>query len=195
MVKYEYLAKAIVKCSNCQHQFNWLSHKPHMDPMACPNCFKSIDFCWHPQTEGKIMFIDVVAKCPHCSKEFPISGDKPEPVIYECPQCKKDVQLCRSTIIDNGCKGCGKCFIATAAYGSPIAPQVAFLRNIRDKGLRKTRIGTIFIDAYEWVYYKFSPYVAEVMIQRRSFKTFMKWVVVNPIVYFLMGIFKIIKRS
>ncbi|MFW9874509.1 MAG: CFI-box-CTERM domain-containing protein [Candidatus Thorarchaeota archaeon] len=85
------------------------------------------------------------------------------------------------------CKGC---FIATAAYGSPAAPQVAFLRNIRDKGLRKIRMGDLFVDAYEWIYYKFSPGVAAIMDKNPHFKNFMRKVIVNPIVYTLMGIFK-----
>ena len=82
------------------------------------------------------------------------------------------------------------CFIATAAYGSPAALQVAFLRNIRDNGLRKTRMGDLFVDAYEWIYYKFSPAVAAIMNKDPYFKNFMRKVIVNPIVYTLRGIFK-----
>lgn len=82
------------------------------------------------------------------------------------------------------------CFIATAAYGSPIAPQVNFLRFVRDRVLKKTKFGSLFVDAYEWIYYKFSPQVAVVMEQHRRFKTFMKWILVNPIVYFLIGVFR-----
>ena len=35
----------------------------------------------------------------------------------------------------------GGFFIATAAYGSPITPQVSFLRHIRDDVLTKDKIG------------------------------------------------------
>ena len=98
------------------------------------------------------------------------TGPEPEPNGPGCP-----------------CKGC---FIATAAYGSPAAPQVTFLRNIRDNGLRKTRMGDLFVDTYEWIYYKFSPGVAAIMNKNPYFKNFMRKVIVNPIVYTLMGIFK-----
>ncbi|MFX1575314.1 MAG: S8 family serine peptidase [Promethearchaeota archaeon] len=82
------------------------------------------------------------------------------------------------------------CFIATAAYGSPLAPQVRFLRHIRDVRLRKRRIGALFIDAYEWIYYKFSPRVARTMQQNHLFRNFIKKLVVSPVVHFLMGVFK-----
>ena len=81
------------------------------------------------------------------------------------------------------------CFIATAAYGSPLAPQVAFLRHVRDQGLRRSRIGSVFIDAFESIYYKFSPYVAEAMHRNPRFKRRMRWLVVAPIVKLLTDIF------
>jgi tetratricopeptide (TPR) repeat protein len=52
-----------------------------------------------------------------------------------------------------------KCFIATAAYGTPFASELWYLRTWRDKQLLKTRPGTYFIT----IYYKLSPYLAEVI--------------------------------
>lgn len=86
------------------------------------------------------------------------------------------------------------CLIATAAYGSPISPQVNFLRSIRDEVLKKTHFGALFVEAYEWIYYKFSPQVAEIMTQKPAFKKLMRWVVVNPIVHVLMGVFSSLKK-
>ncbi len=88
----------------------------------------------------------------------------------------------------------GDCFIASAAYESPLAPQVRFLRQIREVRLRKMRIGALFIEAYEWVYYKFSPSVARAMLHNRRFRNFIKILIVSPIVYFLMGVFRPISR-
>ncbi|UCC18924.1 MAG: zinc ribbon domain-containing protein [Promethearchaeota archaeon] len=82
------------------------------------------------------------------------------------------------------------CFIATAAYGSHLSPQVSFLRYVRDKRLKRTRLGYLFVDRFEWLYYKFSPDVAKVMYRFPFFKRVMKWLLVTPIVYFLMAIFK-----
>ena len=90
--------------------------------------------------------------------------------------------------------GGGRCFIATAAYSSPIAPKVMFLRRVRDNELKKTRVGSLFIQAYEWIYYKFSPRVASVMDQNPTFKTFMRIMIVKPIVKFLQVIFKSLLR-
>ena len=49
------------------------------------------------------------------------------------------------------------CFIATAAFGSPIADEVIVLRNWRDQILMRTFIGQNFVK----VYYKLSPPLAD----------------------------------
>ena len=51
------------------------------------------------------------------------------------------------------------CFIATAAYGSALAADVAKLRDVRDGLLRKTVLGELFVQAY----YTFGPPVAGVI--------------------------------
>ena len=48
------------------------------------------------------------------------------------------------------------CFIATAAYGSPLAREVALLQHYRDNYLSRTPPGRKFIEAY----YRLSPYPA-----------------------------------
>ena len=53
----------------------------------------------------------------------------------------------------------GGCFIATAAFGSPLAPQVAILREFRDKILVKSSVGRGFIHAYD----RYSPALAEIV--------------------------------
>lgn len=82
-----------------------------------------------------------------------------------------------------------RCFIATAAYGSPLAPQVTFLRRIRDENLRKSKLGNLSIDRIEWIYYKFSPHVAKTMYQYPLFRSIMRRFIVTPTIYFLMSIF------
>ncbi|MFX0032591.1 MAG: zinc ribbon domain-containing protein [Promethearchaeota archaeon] len=82
------------------------------------------------------------------------------------------------------------CFIATAAYGSHLSPQVKFLRYVRDIELKSTKLGTLFVNRFEWLYYKFSPEVARLMVRYPFFKRTMKWLIVTPIVYLLMAVFK-----
>ncbi|MEO9363388.1 MAG: furin-like repeat-containing protein, partial [Nitrososphaera sp.] len=53
------------------------------------------------------------------------------------------------------------CLIATAAFGSELAPQVQFLREFRDQRILSTASGTSFMDAFNTVYYSFSPQVAD----------------------------------
>jgi len=52
------------------------------------------------------------------------------------------------------------CVIATAAYGSPLAPEVQFLRDFRDSIVYSTYAGSCFMQAFNAIYYSFSPQVA-----------------------------------
>ena len=51
----------------------------------------------------------------------------------------------------------GGCLIATAAYGSEMAPQVQLLREIRDNQLMNTEAGSAFMSGFNEMYYSFSP--------------------------------------
>ncbi len=53
------------------------------------------------------------------------------------------------------------CFVATAAYGSPLAEQVQTLRNFRDAILKKSAAGNLFIA----IYYTFGPLFARVIAE------------------------------
>jgi len=60
----------------------------------------------------------------------------------------------------------GGCLIATAAFGSELAPQVQQLRELRDNTVLATSSGTAFMSGFNSIYYTFSPSVAD--IQREN---------------------------
>jgi len=55
----------------------------------------------------------------------------------------------------------GGCLIATATYGTELAPQVQQLRELRDNSLLQTELGTTFIESFNEFYYSFSPIIAD----------------------------------
>jgi hypothetical protein len=68
----------------------------------------------------------------------------------------------------------GGCLIATAAYGSEMAPQVQLLREIRDNQLMNTESGSAFMGAFNEAYYSFSPYIADMERENPMFKEAVK---------------------
>ena len=68
----------------------------------------------------------------------------------------------------------GGCLIATAAYGSEMAPQVQFLREIRDNTVLQTQSGVSFMTAFNQFYYSFSPTIADYERENPVFKEAVK---------------------
>ena len=66
------------------------------------------------------------------------------------------------------------CLIATAAFGSEMAPQVQFLREIRDNTVLKTESGTAFMTSFNQFYYSFSPTIADYERENPVFKEAVK---------------------
>ena len=68
----------------------------------------------------------------------------------------------------------GGCLIATATYGSELAPQVQQLRELRDNTLLNTASGTAFMGTFNNVYYSFSPTIADMERENPMFKEVVK---------------------
>jgi peptidyl-prolyl cis-trans isomerase B (cyclophilin B) len=68
----------------------------------------------------------------------------------------------------------GGCLIATAAFGSELAPQVQFLREIRDNTVLQTESGTSFMAGFNQFYYSFSPAIADYERENPAFKEAVK---------------------
>ena len=73
----------------------------------------------------------------------------------------------------NNDKG-GGCLIATATYGSEMAPQVQQLRELRDNQLLQTASGTAFMNTFNDFYYSFSPIIADYERENPLFKEAIK---------------------
>ena len=115
-----------------------------------------------------------VDKEPEPVDKEPEPVDKePEPVDKE-PTCGAGTELvngiCQVTKIDESNEKGGGCLIATAAYGSELAPQVQFLREIRDNQLMSTESGAAFMESFNDVYYSFSPYIADMERENPAFQ-------------------------
>ena len=68
----------------------------------------------------------------------------------------------------------GGCLIATATYGSELAPQVQQLRELRDNQLLQTESGTAFMNTFNDIYYSFSPTIADMERENSMFKEAVK---------------------
>ena len=105
--------------------------------------------------------------------EEPKEEPKPEPQIGECGPGTKFIDGKCELIESSNAQG-GGCLIATAAYGSEMAPQVQLLREIRDGKVMSTESGASFMTGFNEFYYSFSPYVADYERQNPAFKELVK---------------------
>lgn len=65
----------------------------------------------------------------------------------------------------------GNCFIATAAYGSPMERHVKVLRDFRDRFLVTNPVGKAFVD----IYYRYSPPVADFIADNEALKASIRY--------------------
>ncbi len=80
--------------------------------------------------------------------------------------------------VSGGGGGGGGCFIATAAFGSYMAPDVMVLRNFRDRYLLTNPLGKAFVSFY----YSVSPPIADFIAHHESLRSATR-VMLTPVVY------------
>ena len=95
----------------------------------------------------------------------------------------EDIPLPENSDRQNSDSPGGSCFIATAAFGSPMAGEVVALHKFRDRYLLKTEAGKKLVNTY----YYFSPPIAE-FIKHSSFLRFLARILIKSLVIFLQPI-------
>lgn len=101
--------------------------------------------------------------------------EPPEDTTPPPPQCGAGTELKDGICVPkSGTTGGPGCLIATAAFGTELAPQVQMLREVRDNVLFSTGAGTTFLAGFNNVYYAFSPAVADLERQSPLFKEVVK---------------------
>jgi hypothetical protein len=95
-----------------------------------------------------------------------------EPEIGECGPGTKLVDG-KCELVEQPREG-GGCLIATATYGSEMAPQVQHLREIRDNKVMSTESGATFMEGFNEFYYSFSPAIADYERENPLFKEAVK---------------------
>src|SRR3989338_467808 len=104
-----------------------------------------------------------------------IGVDKPEIKEQEIGQCGPGTILVDGVCTpDESVQEGGGCLIATATYGSELAPQVQQLRELRDNSLLQTKSGTSFMSTFNQFYYLFSPTIADWERENPIFKESVK---------------------
>ena len=86
----------------------------------------------------------------------------------------RDMEETISTESVPGEENGGGCLIATATFGSELAPQVQMLREIRDNTVLNTASGTSFMVGFNQFYYSFSPAIADLERENEMFKETVK---------------------
>ncbi|MFZ5878951.1 MAG: CFI-box-CTERM domain-containing protein [Chloroflexota bacterium] len=112
------------------------------------------------------------------------SLEKASSICPNCIQLQEDIEKMRDDISSLKSvieKKINKCFIATATYGSSLAPEVKILRQFRDTRLRKSQIGKHFISSYE----RYSPPLADWIEVHSTVRLLVQRFVLSPIVWCL----------
>ncbi len=118
---------------------------------------------------------DVVAAPAQAAPEPEMAAMEPEPSMdVSEPVCGKGTVLKDGLCVVEQNERGGGCLIATAAYGSEMAPQIQFLREIRDNTVLQTESGTSFMTGFNQFYYSFSPVIADYERENPAFKETVK---------------------
>ena len=133
----------------------------------------------HPWMQGTIIVQEATEKT---HEKMETHSEVAEETVVEEQVVEETVveeQVVEETVVatqESEEKG-GGCLIATATYGSELAPQVQLLREIRDNSLLQTESGSAFMGTFNHIYYTFSPTIADYERESPIFKEAVKFAI------------------
>lgn len=145
------VGKTALRCVRCDHV---------VPIVECSNCGGTV---YYPgrATNGQIgMF------CVQCQKGL---------VRWTCPNCTTDNAVSK-TVVEAMKSGC---FIATAAYGSHLAPEITVLQRFRETRLRPSPTGRRLISNYE----RYSPPLADAIAPHPFARRWVRRLILTPAIY------------
>ena len=129
--------------------------KAHFTLEECPNCGKS-----------EFFFPNESLTCLACRKGFS---------SWKCENCATVNPVANTLfLLRQKPKGC---FVATACYGAPDAPEVIRLRDFRDRVLSRSRFGRWLIGSY----YTVAPPIADWTSRSSRRRTLMRALFIAPV--------------
>jgi len=141
---------------------------------------------------GPITAVDISSgnffRCNYCASNFHVTCvifrpdlDSEDQYVkkvdhWECPVCHAIhwTEITKPRPVQTG-----GCFIATAALGSPLAPEIYILREFRDRFLRANVPGRLAVRAY----YSFSPPIARIIEKSKLLRYITNLAIVRPWVW------------
>jgi len=124
-------------------------------------------FCMvHPWMQGLIIVQEAIAE------ETVEEETMMEETVEEETMMEETVE--EETMMEETVEEGGGCLIATATFGSEMAPQVQQLRELRDNTILATESGTAFMTGFNQFYYSFSPIIADLEREQPIFKEVVK---------------------
>jgi Tol biopolymer transport system component len=78
------------------------------------------------------------------------------------------------------------CIIVTATYGSEMAPEVTYMRQVRDEMIASNHIGEVLVSGWNTFYYSWSPPIAHLISTHKEFQQISRLVIL-PLIGVIHG--------